>query len=174
MLCDVARQGRWVQLLVQSLDQAGMAGVRAVVQKHLGRPPTRSEMNAARRAAYRLAATGEALAVRHRLVAGSLHHPGDYLVLVRPGATAPDEAALRLAAIGQSEYHGTIEQQRQVSASRTEEAIELAVQAASPAARVDVDLLDESHAAAAAAQLDAALEELRHLRRRLWRRAGRH
>jgi hypothetical protein len=60
-------------------------GVRAAVAEHLGRAPTRAELNAARRAAHRLAALARA---RVFYVAGADtdDNVGDrsYLVLAKP------------------------------------------------------------------------------------------
>jgi hypothetical protein len=50
------RLGRWQQVLTDALDQNLAIGVRAAVADHLGRAPTRAELNAARRAAHSLAA----------------------------------------------------------------------------------------------------------------------
>jgi hypothetical protein len=54
------RLGRWQQVLTDALDQHLAIGVRAAVADHLGRSPTRAELNAARRAAHGLAALGRA------------------------------------------------------------------------------------------------------------------
>jgi hypothetical protein len=45
------RLGRWQRVLADALDQNLAVGVRAAVADHLGRAPTRAEVNAARRAA---------------------------------------------------------------------------------------------------------------------------
>ena len=111
--------------------------------------------------------------VRQHLVAGSMHHGGDYVVLVRAGVT-PSEATLRLAAIGRSPYPGTIEEQRQVNAGRADEALDLAAQAATAAGRVDPHLLDERDAVAMADQLGVAINELAAVCRRLARRGRQH
>ena len=46
-----SRLGRWQQVLADALDQHLAIGVRAAVADHLGRAPTRAELNAAPRAA---------------------------------------------------------------------------------------------------------------------------
>jgi hypothetical protein len=43
------RLGRWQQVFTEALDQNLAVGVRAAVIDHLGRAPTRAELNAARR-----------------------------------------------------------------------------------------------------------------------------
>ena len=45
------RLGRWQQVLADALEQNLAIGVRAAVADHLGRTPSRAELNAARRAA---------------------------------------------------------------------------------------------------------------------------
>ena len=85
------RLGRWQQVLADALDQNLAIGVRAAVTDHLGRTPTRAELNAARRAAHRLAALGRARV---------LHIPGsdgnnnacdrNYLVLAKPNVIMND------------------------------------------------------------------------------------
>ena len=54
------RLGRWQQVFAEALDQNLAVGVRATVIDHLGRAPTRAELNAARRAAHSFASTGRA------------------------------------------------------------------------------------------------------------------
>jgi hypothetical protein len=49
--------GRWQQVLAESLDQNLAIGVRAVIDDHLGRAPTRAELTPARGAAHSLAAS---------------------------------------------------------------------------------------------------------------------
>jgi hypothetical protein len=46
--------GRWQQVLMEALADHKAVGVRAVVVTHLSREPTRSELEAARRAAHLL------------------------------------------------------------------------------------------------------------------------
>jgi hypothetical protein len=54
------RLGRWQHVLADALEQHLAMGVRAAVADHLGRAPSRAELNAARRAAHSLAASGYA------------------------------------------------------------------------------------------------------------------
>jgi hypothetical protein len=76
------RLGCWQQVLTDALDQNLAIGVRAAVADHLGRVPTRAELNAARRAAHSRAASGRARAL-HVPGAYANDHAGDrtYLVL---------------------------------------------------------------------------------------------
>jgi hypothetical protein len=80
-----ARLGRWQQVLADALDQHLAIGVRAAVADHLGRAPTRAELNAARRAAHSVAASGRAR-VLHVPGVDANADAGDrtYLVLAKP------------------------------------------------------------------------------------------
>lgn len=51
---------QWHRVLDRALGDSAVVGVADAVTQHLGRAPTRSEITAARRAAHRYAATGEA------------------------------------------------------------------------------------------------------------------
>jgi hypothetical protein len=85
------RLGRWQQVLADALDQNLAIGVRAAVADHLGRAPPRPELNAARRAAHSLAASGRARLLR---VPGAdvAAKEGDrtYLVLAKPNVIMND------------------------------------------------------------------------------------
>jgi hypothetical protein len=54
----VRRLGRSQQLLVTALAEQETVAVQAVVENHLGRRPTRSELHAAQRSAHLLAQRG--------------------------------------------------------------------------------------------------------------------
>jgi hypothetical protein len=54
----VRRLGRSQQLLVTALAEQETVAVQAVVENHLGRRPTRSELHAAQRSAHPLAQRG--------------------------------------------------------------------------------------------------------------------
>ena len=85
------RLGRWQQVLADGLDQNLAIGVPAVVADDLGRTPTRSELNAARRAAHSLVLLGRARVLN---VAGADAdgNAGDrsYLVLAKPNVIMND------------------------------------------------------------------------------------
>ena len=94
------RLGRWQQVLTDALDQNLAIGVRAAVADHLGRPPTRAELTAARRAAHSLAALGRARVLR---VPGEVDaDAGDrnYLVLSKPNVIINDIRLRGLAVAG--------------------------------------------------------------------------
>ena len=87
----VPRLGRWQQVLADALDQNLAIGVRAAVADHLGRTPTRAELNAARRAAHSLTNIGLAR-VFSVPGADADANGGDrsYLVLAKPNVIMND------------------------------------------------------------------------------------
>jgi hypothetical protein len=79
------RLGRWQQVLTDALDDHLAIGVRAAVIDHLGRPPTRAELTAARRAAHSLASLGRAQVLHVRGADGdSLAGERSFLALAKP------------------------------------------------------------------------------------------
>jgi hypothetical protein len=79
-----ARPRQWRDILAASLAQH--EAVRGTVISYLRRTPTRAEITAARRAAHRLAANGQASILRVKPAA--FDGPGSpHLILVRPGTT---------------------------------------------------------------------------------------
>ena len=85
----VRRLGRWQQLLVDALAEDETVAVQTVVENHLGRRPSRSELTAAQRAAHLLARRGGAT-IGHVAVRSGIHRsrlavsrprqwPGDWL-----------------------------------------------------------------------------------------------
>jgi hypothetical protein len=95
------RLGRWQRVLADALDRNLAIGVRAAVADHLGRAPTRAELNAARRAAHRLAASNRARLL-HLPGADANDNAGDrsYLVLAKPNVIMNDIRLRGLAVSG--------------------------------------------------------------------------
>jgi hypothetical protein len=108
------RLGRWQQVLADGLDKNLAIGVRAAVADHLGRAPTRAELNAARRAAHSLAVLGRARA---------LHVPGaetdaevgdrNYLVLAKPNVIM-NHIRLRGLAVAAEGFNRVIKQTKRI------------------------------------------------------------
>jgi hypothetical protein len=74
---------QWRDILTAALAQQDAISVRGTVISHLRRTPTRAEITAARRAAHRLAASGQATILR--LKPPGFHRPGSpHLILARP------------------------------------------------------------------------------------------
>jgi hypothetical protein len=166
-----ARLGRWQQVLSDALDQNLAIGVRAAVADHLGRTPTRAELNAARRAAHNLVALGRAR-VLHVPGADANDDAGDrsYLVLAKPNAIMNDIRLRGLAvagidAAGRKNPHNHAQTARNLRRTLRN--------AAAGARLIQVDGLDSRSAADVAASLADALKELQRLQRRLDRRIRR-
>ena len=84
---------QWHQVLDRALAENAVVRVGDAVAQHLGRTPTRSEITAARRAAHRYVATGQAQeATLSAVVGGQARH---VLVLARPDVDLQDVSALR-------------------------------------------------------------------------------
>ena len=93
--------GRWQQVLMEALAEHKAGGVRAVVVSHLGREATRSEIQAARRAARLLEERGQVKLVHVSVPAGLNQRGGTFLVATRSELGLldwPDESALQTAA----------------------------------------------------------------------------
>ncbi len=165
------RLGRWQQVLADALHQNLAIGVRAAVADHLGRAPTRAELNAARRAAHSLAALGRAQ-VMHVPGAEGNDDAGDrtYLVLAKPNVIMNDVRLRGLAvagsdAAGRKNFHNHAQTIRNLRHSLRN--------AAAGARLVQAEGLYSESAADVAASLSDALEELHRLQRSVDRRIRR-
>jgi hypothetical protein len=155
----------------RGLDQNLAVGVRAAVIDHLGRAPTRAELNAARRAAHSFASTGRA---RLLYVPGA--DPDDasgdrsYLVLAKPNVIMND-IRLRGLGVAGSDAAGRKSPHNHGQAVRN---LRRSLRNAAGGARlVQADGLDSKSAAELAAGLADTLAELHRLERRLNRRLNR-
>ena len=164
------RLGRWQQVLTQALDQNLAIGVRATVADHLGRAPTRAELNAARRAAHSLAAL-DRVRVIHVPGADGNDIAGDrnYLVLAKPNVimNASDSEGWRLPAVRSPVGRAPTTTPGPLNLRRSLR------NAAAGARLIQVDGLDSESAAEVSASLADALGELHRLKRSLDRRIQR-
>jgi hypothetical protein len=165
------RLGRWQQVLADRLDKNLAIGVRAAVADHLGRAPTRAELNAGRRAAHSLTALGIAR-VHHVPGADGEDNAGDrnYLVLVKPNVIMND-TRLRGLAVAGSDAAGRKSPHNHAQTARN---LKRSLRTAAAGARlIQAEGLDSKAAADVATSLADALTELhrleRHLRRRIRR-----
>jgi hypothetical protein len=165
------RLGRWQQVLVEALDEHLAVGVRATVVDHLGRAPTRAELNAARRAAHSFAATGRA---RVLYVSGADRDEalGDrsYLVLAKPNVIMND---IRLRGLEVASIHAAGRKSPHNHAQAVRNLKRSLRNAAAGARLIQADGLDNKSAAELAAGLADMLAELHRLERRLNRRVRR-
>lgn len=158
-----APSSRWHRIFATALEQHAVIGVHEAVCSHLNRTPSRSEANAARRAAHSYAAAG-----RGRLERVASPDGRQRLVLVRYGIEATPEDLV--AAV---EPTGTAPGPPTVRAMHTDAARHLVGtvrEAAAQARHVHADQLDHADSAALAAALADALSDLRVFRRQLGQR----
>jgi hypothetical protein len=165
------RLGRWQQVFAEALDQSLAVGVRAAVIDHLGRAPTRAELNAARRAAHSFASMGRA---RVLYVPGgdAEDASGDrsYLVLAKPNVIMNDVRLRRLGVAG-SQAAGRKTPHNHAQAIRN---LRRSLSNAVAGARlIRADGLDKKSAAELAADLADTLTELHRLERCLNRHVRR-
>jgi transposase-like protein len=91
-----SRPRQWRDILTAALAQQEAISVRGTVISYLRRTPTRSEITAARRAAHRLAASGEATILRVRPPRLGRGGGSAHLVLARLGTGTPSGLLDRL------------------------------------------------------------------------------
>jgi hypothetical protein len=165
------RLGRWQQVFAEALDQNLAIGVRAAVIDHLGRAPTRAELNAARRAAHSFASTGRA---RVLYVPGADPDDGSgdrsYLVLAKPNVIMND---IRLRGLGFVGSHAVGRKNPHNHAQAVRNLRRTLRNAAGGARLIQADGLDSESAAELAAGLADTLAELHRLERSLNRRVNR-
>jgi hypothetical protein len=165
------RLGRWQQVFAEALDQNLAIGVRATVIDHLGRAPTRAELNAARRAAHSFASTGRA-----RVLSVPGADPDDasgersYLVLAKPNVIMND---IRLRGLGVAGSHAAGRKSSHSHAQAVRNLRRSLRNAAAGARLIQADGLGNKSAAELAAGLADTRAELHQLERRLNRRVNR-
>jgi hypothetical protein len=165
------RLGRWQQVLADAFEQNLAIGVRAAVVDHLGRAPTRAELNAARRADHSLAALGRARVFHVPGTDGDVN-AGDrnYLVLVKSNVIMND-VRLRGLAVAGSDAAGRKSHGNHAQTARN---LKRSLRNAAAGARlIQAEGLDSRSAADVAASLADALEELHRFQRSLDRRIRR-
>lgn len=158
-----ARPRQWRNILTAALAQQQAISVRSTVISHLRRTPTRAEITAARRAAHRLAAGGQATILRVRLPksgGGSAN-----LILARPGTTTQcgliDELAdVSLADQARQRFEPMLMAR---DLATTVELLSAAIET------IPADQLNSSDAERLVASLDSSFEALRQIRRNLRR-----
>jgi hypothetical protein len=161
-------------LLLAALEAEPIVLVRAVLEAHLGRVASRSELTACRRAAHHLAATGRARVAR--LPAGSgYERTGGYLVLTRPDADVDDEGLRRAAHRAANPPAGSSAGEEPSVADATALAtalVEAVGEAAAPLPQAQAYLVPPAVAGQLAAELADVGAEVARLRRQLERRAA--
>ena len=154
---------QWHAVFHDALTRSEIVGVQAAVRAYLRREPTRSEMNAARRAVTSFAAV-EPVDV-YTVPAGGKQ----MLLLARPGtevdAGPAERAVLRQIRPGRPRRPDTAR-----LVATIERGVETAVEAAS---RLDIEDVEPDQARELAALLDQTTPQLTALRMRLKRQSNR-
>ena len=160
-----ARPRQWRDLLASALAEHEAISVRGTVISHLRRTPTRAEITAARRAAHRLAADGQATMLRIRPPGMEGVGGSEYLILVRPGTATPSGLLDELADTTHIEESNRIRFEATVMAEDLATSVELlaAIQA------IPLDRLGQSDAKQLAIAIERPIEILRQIRRHLKR-----
>jgi hypothetical protein len=155
---------QWRDILTKALAQHEAVSVRGTVISYLRRTPTRAEITAARRAAHRLAAAGQATIIRVR--PRGFDGPGSpHLILVRPGTVA-QRGLLDDLADASAADNDRARFEPMVMAQDLATSVELLADAIQV---VLTDRLDQSDRERLLASLDASFEALRLIRRHLRR-----
>lgn len=164
---------QWHRVLDRALTESAVIGVADAVARHLGRTTTRSEITAARRAAHRDAAAGEAqVTVIPSVVAGNTRR---ILVLARPEIDLDDMGALRRSVAAQSRKAEKPQGQGTKDTARRAESLLTQVSQSSRAARLlPVDRIEPAHAKLLAEDLTEAVAGLAVLAADLTRRSRQH
>lgn len=150
----------------------GVIGVRATVTEHVGRLPTRSERQAAYRAARTLANRGGAQTIHAQVFIDGCRRR--VLLLARPDVDVTDSELLARVAAYRPRIRPVVPAHRGAGpdvAQRLDALVGRLTRAAFTASRIDGEALDPEHAAVLAVELSAALGPLVDLRARLRHRA---
>ena len=152
--------GRWQQVLCKALERQPSVSVQSVVTDHVGRTPTRAEMNAARRAAHQLANRGLAR-LAHANAAPELGGR-KVLVLLRPKTKASDvEVRRRVVVAANGGKQSPKNQTRDLERLRTN-----LTRAAATARTIGINNLPPDEAGQLVGYLQSAIADLTYLVRR--------
>lgn len=165
---------QWHRVLDKALRDRPVVGVADAVRTHLGRTPTRSELSAARRAAHRYAATGEAqVTTLLATIAGG--HTAQVLVLAEPGVDLTDVTTLRRKVAANSRAIDKPQgQDTKDTAARVERMLSQIHAVSRSAPLLPLDQIAPAHAKLLAEDLTEALANLAVLAANLTRRSRQH
>ena len=164
---------QWHPVLDQALAETAVVGVADAVTHHLGRRPTKSEITAARRAARRYAATGQAqLTLLPSVAAGRKYR---VLVLARPDVDLDDVQELRQAVAAPARKAAKPQGAGRKDTARRAESLLTQVSHATRAARLlPVNQIEPAHAKLLAEDLTEVVAGLATLAADLTRRSRQH
>ena len=164
---------QWHPVLEQALAETAVVGVADAVSHRLGRRPTKSEITAARRAARRYAATGQAqLTLLPSAAAGRKYR---VLVLARPDVDLDDVQELRQAVAAPARKAAKPQGDGVKDTARRAESLLTQVSHAARAARLlPINQIEPAHAKLLAEDLTEVLASLATLAADLTRRSRQH
>ena len=164
-------QIQWHETFDEALRRAEVIAVARVVAIYLDRPPTRSELSAARRSASSYARANNAQAL-HVTGTTSTGVSRNIVLIARADADLDDTERLHAIASGRIATPVRSKPERN-GPQVTDSLVGRVARAARQAKMADANQLDPDHARALAQDLTEALPALRRLRDRLQQR-GRH
>ena len=164
---------QWHPVLDQALAETAVVGVADAVTHYLGRRPTKSEITAARRAAHRYAATGQAqLTLLPSVAAGRKYR---VLVLARPDVDLDDVPVLRQAVAATARKAAKPQGKGVKDTARRAESLLTQVSHATRAARLlPVEQIEPAHAKLLAEDLTEVVAGLATMAADLIRRSRQH
>lgn len=164
---------QWHPVLDQALAETAVVGVADAVAHHLGRRPTKSEITAARRAAHRYAATGQAQLTL--LPSGAAGRKYRVLVLARPDVDLDDVQELRQEVAATARRAAKPQGAGTRDTARRAESLLTQVSHATRAARLlPVAQIEPAHAKLLAEDLTEVVAGLATLAAELTRRSRQH
>lgn len=160
---------QWREVLSDALASRRMVGVNRTISEHVGREPTRSELNAGRRAANTMADKGEAVLVKVVAVPAPGRRPREMIVLARTGVDVSDPDVVAAAVNGQGRS-GRAAGPAADPAKVVPGLINTLRATAATARLLDVTRVGQAEAVRMEAALTESLSELTTLRNRFRRR----
>jgi hypothetical protein len=164
---------QWHPVLDQALAETAVVGVADTVTHYLGRRPTKSEITAARRAAHRYAATGQAqMTLLPSVAAGRKYR---ILVLARPDVDLDDVPVLRQAVASTARKSAKPKGPGVKDTARRAESLLTQVSHATRAARLlPIEQIEPAHAKLLAEDLTEVVAGLATVAADLIRRSRQH
>lgn len=160
---------QWFRILEAALARCDAIAVADAVEQHLGRPPTRSELMAARRASRRFAAGSDAqVAILPAVVDTGTRR---ILVIARPGVDLDDFASLRRVVAASRQPDKPQGRLTKNTSMHVESMLTKVSQAARSARLIPVEQIEPAHAKLLAEDLIESVSDLTTLATDLIRRS---
>lgn len=160
---------QWFRVIDDALARHDAIRVSDAVEQHLGRTPTRSELQASRRAAHRYAAGSDAQVALLPTTVGS--RARRVLVIARPGVQIDDLVALRRLTAQSRQPEKPQGRRTRDKAQHAESLVAKVHQAARSARLIPVEQIEPAHARLLAEDLVESVSTLTTLAAELIRRS---